>query len=66
MEGRNIGTVVFPDADPAVRARRRFDQMEGRSLEHVEENIRARDKADAECEVLHKADDLNISPKLFR
>ncbi len=67
MEGRDIGTVVFPDAelkifltaDPTVRARRRFDQMEGVPLEQIEENIRTRDKADAERKVspLRKADD---------
>lgn len=55
MDGRDIGTVVFPNADikifmtadPAVRARRRFDEMGGEvSLEEIEKNIRARDEAD--------------------
>lgn len=55
MDGRDIGTVVFPDADikifmtadPAVRARRRYDEMGGSvPLDEIEANIRARDHAD--------------------
>jgi cytidylate kinase len=56
MEGRDIGTVVFPDAelkifltaDPAVRARRRWEEMRDRgvSLADIERNIRERDLAD--------------------
>lgn len=56
MEGRDIGTVVFPDAelkifltaDPAVRARRRWEEMRGGgvSLVDIERNIRERDAAD--------------------
>jgi cytidylate kinase len=67
MEGRDIGTVVFPDAelkifltaDPAVRARRRWAEMPEVPLEEVERNIRERDKADAAREVspLRPADD---------
>ncbi len=67
MEGRDIGTVVFPDAelkifltaDPAVRARRRWAEMPEVPLEDVERNIRERDKADAAREVspLRRADD---------
>ena len=56
--GRDIGTVVFPDAelkifmtaDPAVRARRRYDELRARgdavSLEEIERNVRERDRAD--------------------
>ncbi len=67
MEGRDIGTVVFPDAelkifltaDPSVRAQRRWAEMPDVSLEEVERNIRERDKADAAREVspLRRADD---------
>ncbi|HUI41431.1 MAG TPA: (d)CMP kinase [Terriglobia bacterium] len=63
MEGRDIGTVVFPDAplkifleaDPAERARRRLDQDggEGRrtSLAQTAGEIRLRDQLDAERKV---------------
>ncbi|HEV2423244.1 MAG TPA: (d)CMP kinase [Terriglobia bacterium] len=59
MEGRDIGTVVFPDAplkifleaDPAERARRRLDQEQagGRqaSLSATANEIRERDELDA-------------------
>lgn len=71
MDGRDIGTVVFPDAelkifmtaDPAVRARRRYDELRARgdevSLEQIEQNIRARDKADMGRAIspLRQADD---------
>lgn len=58
MDGRDIGTVVFPNAelkifmtaDPEVRARRRYDELTARgervSLEEIERNIRERDHAD--------------------
>lgn len=58
MDGRDIGSVVFPDADvkffmtasPEVRARRRYDELMGKgqqvSYEEVEENIRKRDYLD--------------------
>lgn len=58
MDGRDIGTVVFPDAelkifmtaDPAVRARRRYDELKAKgdtvSLEEIERNVRERGKAD--------------------
>ena len=58
MDGRDIGTVVFPDAelkifmtaDPAVRARRRYDELKAKGdavlLEEIERNVRERDKAD--------------------
>ncbi len=59
MEGRDIGTKVFPDAQlkvfldasPAERARRRFLQLEkagqvSPNIEKLEEDIRQRDKND--------------------
>ncbi|MCD8073346.1 MAG: (d)CMP kinase [Alistipes sp.] len=71
MDGRDIGTVVFPDAelkifltaDPAVRARRRYEELSAKgmevSLEEIERNIRERDEADQSREVspLRKAHD---------
>ncbi len=63
MEGRDIGTVVFPDsplkvfleADSEERARRRLkqDQREGRSatLEQTAEEISRRDRLDAERKI---------------
>jgi cytidylate kinase len=57
MEGRDIGTVVFPQADvkifleasPEVRGMRRFDQLGGQSAlppEEVIREMRARDERD--------------------
>lgn len=55
MDGRDIGTVVFPDAElkifmtasPQVRAMRRFKEMGGAaSLQEIEQNIRDRDYQD--------------------
>ena len=55
MDGRDIGTVVFPDAElkifmTAERARRRYDELKAKgdavSLEEIERNVRERDKAD--------------------
>ena len=71
MDGRDIGTVVFPDAelkifmtaDPKVRARRRYDELRARgddvSLEQIEANVVARDHADMTRAIspLRKADD---------
>lgn len=63
MEGRDIGTVVFPyaelkiflDASPEVRAERRWRQhqekKDGLSLEDVLRELRERDKRDREREV---------------
>ncbi|MFI5221810.1 MAG: (d)CMP kinase [Bacteroidia bacterium] len=59
MDGRDIGTVVFPEAelkifltaDPKVRAKRRFDELiaKGRhtSFEDILANIRKRDTMDS-------------------
>ncbi len=71
MDGRDIGTVVFPDAelkifmtaDPAVRARRRYDELTAKgervTLEEIERNVRERDAADMSRPVspLRRADD---------
>ena len=71
MDGRDIGTVVFPDAelkifmtaDPAVRACRRYKELTCKgmtvTMEEVERNIRERDKADMSRAIspLRQADD---------
>lgn len=71
MDGRDIGTVVFPNAelkifmtaDPSVRAMRRYTELKAKgeevSLEEIEQNIVARDTADQNRAVspLRKADD---------
>ncbi len=71
MDGRDIGTVVFPDAelkiymtaDPMVRAERRFKELTAKgdnvSLEEIYENVVSRDKADMSRAIspLRKADD---------
>ncbi|GAB5557602.1 MAG: (d)CMP kinase [Schleiferiaceae bacterium] len=58
MDGRDIGSVVFPDAelkifmtaDPAIRAQRRFDELKAKSddvtLEAVAKNLTERDHID--------------------
>jgi len=58
MDGRDIGTTVFPTAqlkifmtaDPAVRAKRRFDELkqkaEAVSLSEISENLNMRDYED--------------------
>ena len=63
MEGRDIGTVVFPDADVKIyldadveeRARRRYKQNQEKgiqmSYEEILENIKVRDKNDMEKEM---------------
>ena len=71
MDGRDIGTVVFPDAeiklfmtaDPKVRAQRRYDELTAKgdkvSLAEIEDNVRSRDIADQNRAIspLRKADD---------
>ena len=71
LEGRDIGTVVFPNADVKifitasreVRAQRRVDQMrdQGQDADYQEvyDEIEARDRRDREREIapLKKADD---------
>ncbi len=58
MDGRDIGTVVFPNAelkifmtcDPAIRAQRRYDEMvakgESVSFDEILENVKKRDFID--------------------
>jgi cytidylate kinase (EC 2.7.4.14) len=71
MDGRDIGTVVLPDAEVKIflkasveeRARRRHEENLRRgipsSLEQIKEEIKRRDKIDTEREIapLKKADD---------
>ncbi len=71
MDGRDIGTTVFPDAelkifmtaDPEVRAQRRFLELKEKgqeeSFEAILENVKQRDYIDEHREVspLRKADD---------
>jgi cytidylate kinase len=71
LEGRDIGTVVFPDAEVKffltapveVRAKRRHDELAARgepvSLDVTADEVRARDRADTERPVapLRRADD---------
>ena len=74
LEGRDIGTVVFPDADvkffltarPEVRARRRFDELVAKgtrvSFEETLEEVRQRDAQDTGREVapLRQAPDATL------
>ena len=71
MDGRDIGTVVFTDAelkiymtaDPAVRAQRRYDELTAKgddvTLEEILENVISRDHADMNREIspLRQAED---------
>jgi cytidylate kinase len=74
MDGRDIGTVVFPHAelkifmtaDIAIRVQRRFKELYEKNrnitLEEVKENLELRDYIDANREIspLRKADDAII------
>lgn len=71
MDGRDIGTVVFPDAElkifvtasPEVRAQRRYDELKGKGMEadfdEILKNVEQRDYIDTHRETspLRKADD---------
>lgn len=71
MDGRDIGTVVLPDADLKIfltasletRAQRRLDEMQGKGeaaeFSQVKDNLNTRDLIDSHREVapLKKADD---------
>jgi len=71
MDGRDIGTVVFPEAelkiymtaDPMGRAERRFKELTAKgdkvTIEEIYENVVSRDKADMTRAIspLRKADD---------
>ncbi|MDF7801700.1 (d)CMP kinase [Pontiellaceae bacterium B1224] len=70
MEGRDIGTVVFPDspykfyldADPKERAMRRYRELvdagESEKAEEVMESLKKRDQIDS----TRKADPLTVAP----
>jgi cytidylate kinase len=74
MDGRDIGTVVFPDADLKIfmtasvdiRAKRRFDELVAKGdkvdLDEIRRNIVARDIADENREIspLRRAEDAVI------
>ena len=74
MDGRDIGTVVFPDADikifmtasTDVRAKRRYDEMLAKGvkvdIEEIRKNIMARDITDENREIspLRRAEDAII------
>ena len=74
MDGRDIGTTVFPNAEikifmtaaPEVRAQRRYDELvmkgENPVLEEVQENLRQRDYIDSHRETspLSRASDAFI------
>ena len=63
MDGRDIGTVVFPDADlklfltarPEVRAQRRFDELVGKGEHPVYEDV-LRDVNDRDYRDTHRAE----------
>ena len=71
MDGRDIGTTVFPDAElkifvtasAAIRAQRRYDELRSKgqeaSYEKILENVEERDRIDQTREVgpLRQADD---------
>ena len=71
MDGRDIGTTVFPDAElkifltasPEIRAQRRYDELKAKgqeaSFEEILENVKERDYLDQHREVspLVKAED---------
>ena len=71
MDGRDIGTVVFPDAElkifvtasAEVRAQRRYDELKGKGMEadyeEILKNVQERDYIDSHRAVspLRKADD---------
>lgn len=71
MDGRDIGTVVFPEAElkifmtasPEIRSRRRYQELVEKGLQvdsqEVLQNVQERDKIDSEREIspLKQADD---------
>ena len=74
MDGRDIGTVVFPNADlkifmtasPEVRAQRRFDELTAKgekvTFDEILENVNQRDYLDQHREIspLRQADDAHV------
>ncbi len=79
MDGRDIGTIVFPNADlkifmtadTKIRAERRYKELLNKghkiSLEEVERNITERDEIDQSREIspLKKADDAIVLDNSF-
>lgn len=71
MDGRDIGTVVFPNAElkvfvtasPEIRAQRRFDELKGKgencNYEEILQNVQERDRIDSTREIapLRQAED---------
>ena len=72
MDGRDIGTTVFPDAElkifvtasPEIRAKRRFDELKAKGVEDVNledilKNVEERDRIDQNRKVspLKQAED---------
>lgn len=71
MDGRDIGTTVFPDAElkifvtasPEIRATRRYDELKGKGLdaqyEEILENVKQRDYIDQNRDIspLRQAED---------
>jgi len=71
MDGRDIGTVVFPDAElkifvtasPEIRAKRRYDELQEKGLKtsfnEILENVKQRDYIDQNRDIspLRKAED---------
>ncbi len=74
MDGRDIGTVVFPNAElkifmtasPEIRAQRRFLELKGKGedvdFDTIQQNVEGRDEIDSTREVspLKKADDAMV------
>jgi len=72
IDGRDIGTVVFPDADykfflyanPEIRAKRRHKEINDESvrIESIEREIRERDNKDSTRDIapLKKAEDAHV------
>ncbi len=74
MDGRDIGTVVYPDAElkifmtarPEVRAQRRYDELTGKGLEvdfdDILKNVLERDHIDSSRAIspLKQADDAHL------
>ena len=79
MDGRDIGTVVFPDAElkffvtasAEIRAKRRFDELSAKgemiSFEEIWKNIQERDRIDSTraASPLRKADDALVLDNSF-
>lgn len=79
MDGRDIGTVVFPEAElklfmtasPDIRAQRRYDELIAKgnnvNFEEIKANIIARDNYDEQREIspLRKADDALVLDNSF-